>query len=404
MINQYSEPTGAGSPAEDVILSELNLRDALAVVRERLHVDVVTVLQLDPASRHLVTVFTDSAVPVSSGHHRVPVGRGLAGRVAELGRAIGLDDVAVGDLVNPALLTLGVHSVLAAPVWNRGRLAGVLKVATLEPRHFGPTDLTLTAELADDVNAALQSYCAADERAAAAALQRSLVPTSLPVIDGLDLAGRYVPGQGGVSGDWYDVFLLPSGGVGIVIGDVAGHGLAASVVMGRLRSALRAYSLEYDDPADVLGHLDAKIAHFEPDAMATAVYAVTHPPFNEIRITSAGHFLPIQLAADGTTRPVDIPVSLPLGVDPGCKRNSAPVPMDPGSAMVLFTDGLIERRSKNSHRSHDVFGSIESALDELCHNLKPGPADDIASHILDSMLTIEPPIDDVAVLIVQRDA
>ena len=115
-----------------------------------------------------------------------------------------------------------MHSVLAAPVWNRGRLAGVLKVATLEPHHFGPTDLTLTAELADDVNAALQSYCAADERAAAAALQRSLVPTSLPVIDGLDLAGRYVPGQGGVSGDWYDVCSLPSGGVGIVIGDVAG--------------------------------------------------------------------------------------------------------------------------------------------------------------------------------------
>ena len=145
--------------------------------------------------------------------------------------------------------------------------------------------------------------------------------------------------------------MLPNGGVGMVMGDVAGHGPAASVVMGRLRSALRAYSLEHDDPAEVLSRLDAKIAHFEPSAMATAIYAVTHPPFDQIRIASAGHFLPIQLAPDGTTRSVDVPVSLPLGLDPGCERASGPVPMDPGSSMVLFTDELVERRSKNTHRS-----------------------------------------------------
>ena len=254
------------------------------------------------------------------------------------------------------------------------------------------------------VSEALEEYFAADERAAAAALQRSLVPSTLPVIEGLDLAGRYLPGQGGVSGDWYDVFGLPGGRVGMVMGDVAGHGLAASVVMGRLRSALRAYSLEYDAPEDVLAHLDAKIMHFEPGAMATAVYAITQPPFDQIRLSSAGHFMPILLSPDGVARQVELPVSLPLGVDPAFERTSGVVPLEPGSALVLFTDGLLERRTVSSRRSAEVFGSIDDALDELCRILRCEDADVMSSHILDTMLTLEPPSDDVALLVIRHEA
>jgi serine phosphatase RsbU (regulator of sigma subunit) len=398
----FDEVTGA--PATDVALSEWNLRDVLATIRERLRADVVTVLQLDPASRHLVTVFTESSTRGSPGHHRVPVGRGLAGRVAELGSAIVLDDVGEDDLVNPALLSLGVRSLLAVPIWHGHQLTGVLKVGSRERRHFSGEQVATTQALADEVSTALQSYFAADERAAAAALQRSLVPSSLPDIEGLDLAGRYVPGQGGVSGDWYDVFALPGGRLGLVMGDVAGHGLQASVVMGRLRSALRAYSLEYDDPAEVLSHLDAKIVHFEPGAMATVVYAVTEPPFGVIRISSAGHLAPILLAADGSSRTAEVPVSLPLGVDTATRRASAEVRLEDHAVLVLYTDGLLERRSTSTPRSHAVFGSIRSALDELRRNLVAGPADEIASRVLDSMLTIEPPVDDVALLVVRRTA
>jgi phosphoserine phosphatase RsbU/P len=386
----------------DVLESEALLREALGEVRQRLGVDVVTVLQLDPGSRHLVTVLTESRTRMTPVHHRVPVGRGLAGRVALTGSPVAFEEVSDDALVNPVLLALGVRSVLGVPVFRGGLLTGVLKMGTCKPHFFDSAEVAEAERMAERVSAALDDYFAADERAAAAALQRSLVPSRLPAVEGLDLAGRYVPGESGVSGDWYDVFPLPNERVGIVMGDVAGHGLRASVVMGRLRSALRAYALEYDDPAVVLSHLDRKIMHFEPGAMATAVYAVTEPPFDQVRVASAGHFLPIWLGHDGGTHPVATPVTLPLGVDPTVPRDSGTVRLSPGDSLVMFTDGLVERRTRSSQRSLDVFESIDTALTELRAGLTPGDSEGMASQILDLMLTIEPPSDDVALLVVRR--
>jgi serine phosphatase RsbU (regulator of sigma subunit) len=403
-VAHHSHVPAAGDHPSDLLDSELNLRRILSTVREDLEADVVTVLRLDPASRHLVTVLTDSAVRTTAVHHRVPVGRGLAGRVAQFGTAISLEEVSDDDLVNPVFLALGVHAVLGVPIRDGLRVTGVLKVGVCRRRDFRPDEVALTEAMAVEVSEALEEYFAADERAAAAALQRSLVPSTLPAIEGLDLAGRYLPGQGGVSGDWYDVFELPGGRVGMVMGDVAGHGLPASVVMGRLRSALRAYSLEYEAPEEVLAHLDAKIMHFEPGAMATAVYAIAEPPFEQVRLSSAGHFLPILLSADGVARQVDLPVSLPLGVDPAYARTSGVVRLEPGSSLVLFTDGLLERRTVSSRRSAEVFGSIDDALDELCRILRCEDADVMSSHILDTMLTLEPPNDDVALLVIRRES
>lgn len=389
-------------PPRPLIENESILRAALASVRERLAVDVITVLQLDPGSQHLVTVITESATRVPPAHHRVPVGRGVAGTVALVGTPIALDDVREDDLVNPVLVLLGVRSVIAVPLSHEGTITGVLKVGSFERRTFGPDDIAATQAIAAEVEAALEEYLAANDRVAATALQRSLVPTRLPDIEGLDFAGRYIPGQGGASGDWYDVFPLPDGRVGMAMGDVAGHGLPASVVMGRLRSALRAYALEYDDPADVLSHLDAKIMHFEPGAMATAVYGVAEPPFVNVRLASAGHFLPIHVAASGITTHVEVPVSIPLGVDLGGRRESGLVELEPGSALVMFTDGLVERRTCGTARGADVFATIDTALTHLRALLEPGDAQATASRVLDSMLTIEPPSDDVALLVVRR--
>jgi serine phosphatase RsbU (regulator of sigma subunit) len=394
---------GLSHRVPDTLESEALLRETLARVRETLGVDVVTVLRLDPVSRHLVTVLTESATRVTPVHHRVPVGRGLAGRVAQLRAPISLQEMHDDDLVNPVLLALGVRSVLGVPVFNEGVLTAVLKAGRVQPTSFTPQQIAATEELAAEVSEALEEYFAADERAAAAALQRSLVPSRLPRIEGLDLSGRYIPGQGGVSGDWYDVFELPDGRVGMVMGDVAGHGLPASVVMGRLRSALRAYSLEYDEPAEVLAHLDAKIMHFEPGAMATAVYAIAQPPFTHLRLASAGHFLPIKVSADGTAHQVDGPVGLPLGVEPTLPRRSGVVDLAPGDAVLLFTDGLVERRTHSTPRSAEVFESIDTALETLTGLLLPEKADALATRVLDSMLTVEPPGDDVAVLVVRRD-
>jgi phosphoserine phosphatase RsbU/P len=130
---------------------------------------------------------------------------------------------------------------------------------------------------ADRAALALHSMMSQDDALAAVALQRSLLPTALPAIQGLDLAARYVTGSGSVGGDWYDVFVLPDGKLGVVVGDVAGSGLAAAVIMGRMRSALRAYVLETSDPAIALRRLDRKIQYFEPDAMATVLYGLYTP-------------------------------------------------------------------------------------------------------------------------------
>lgn len=394
--------THTGQEIAGTQAAEIDLRMLLAEVLARLGVDVVTVLRFDPASDHLVTMVTVSEHRVNSGQHRVPLGRGLAGRVGQSRLPIALDDIADDDLLNPAIYALGIRSVLAVPLVGGDRLLGVLKVGTRNARRFGPEDVARAVTLAEDVLRVLDAYDAADERSAAATLQRSLVPTQLPVVEGLQLAGRYVPGDGGASGDWYDVFVLPGGRVGIVMGDVAGHGLAAAVVMGRLRSALRSYALEYDDPSEVLRRLDAKIYHFEPGAMATAIYAVAEPPFDEVRIASAGHLLPIMATPGTPPAQVDIPVSLPLGIQPTCERTSASLAFSDQSHLVFFTDGLIERRATNTTHGNEVFGSIDSALNELCRLIEPQAAHVTCSRLLDSMLTIEPPGDDVALLVVQR--
>src|SRR5207253_8280083 len=110
------------------------------------------------------------------------------------------------------------------------------------------------------------------------------------------LAARYVTGSGNVGGDWYDVFLLPDGKLGVVVGDVVGSGLTAAVIMGRMRSTLRAYILETTDPAAALRMLDRKIQYFEPDAMATVLYGVYTPETGELVVSSAGHLPPVLAA------------------------------------------------------------------------------------------------------------
>ena len=110
----------------------------------------------------------------------------------------------------------------------------------------------------------------------------------------LEFASRYVPGEGGqVGGDWYDVFELPSARLCVVVGDVVGRGLTAAVTMGRLRSVLRAYALQSDDPAEILRKVDRSVRHFEPDVMATALCAMVEPPYDEVVLSSAGHPPPV---------------------------------------------------------------------------------------------------------------
>jgi serine phosphatase RsbU (regulator of sigma subunit)/anti-sigma regulatory factor (Ser/Thr protein kinase) len=176
-------------------------------------------------------------------------------------------------------------------------------------------------------------------------LQRALLPQDLPSVEGLAFAARYLPAEVGfkAGGDWYDVIPLANGDVGLVIGDVAGHGLEAASVMGQLRMAVRAYALEGHRPADIVAHADAVLRIVAPQELATIVYAEVDPASGRVGLVSAGHPPPIVIGADGA-RYLEPPRQPPIGVARMSTYGELVVELDPGTTIVLYTDGLIDRR------------------------------------------------------------
>lgn len=376
----------------DAALSRLELDDLLAELLERtrelLAVDTATVLLLDPAGKELVaTVASGLEEEVRQGV-RVAVGEGFAGRVAALGRAVVLDHVDRSNVLSRVLLDKGLAAMVGVPMFGGGEVIGVLHIGSLKPRRFTDDDVELLRLVADRAGLAAQARLSRLERATTVALQRSLLPARPAGISGFDVAARYLPGaEVGVGGDWYDLFELPSKHVGVVIGDVTGNGLRAAVVMGRIRSALRAYALETDDPADVLTRLDRKIQFFEPNAMATAMYAVIDPSHTTVTVSMAGH-LPPALIDGGVARLLKTPVDLPLGVYQPAPRRVAAIPLPAGAALFFYTDGLVERRDR----------PVIDGIAELLSILGDDGADALCARAVMRMLHDEPTSDDVAIL------
>jgi serine phosphatase RsbU (regulator of sigma subunit) len=269
----------------------------------------------------------------------------------------------------------------------------VLHVGSLSPRTFTTDDVTLLQLAADRASVAGRIRSHRLEQSAALALQRSLLPDRLPAVSGLRMAARYVPGhEFGVGGDWYDVFTLPSGWLGLVIGDVSGHGLASAVVMGRVRSALRAYTLVTDDPAEALALLDRKVHHFEAGALTTALYAMISPDGATLRLSSAGHLRPVLAVPPRTTALVDMPVDAPLGIGRPVRTRRTTVIHLPADALLLcYTDGLVERRGQ----------IIDVGLKALVDTVLPGDPETVCATVM-SRLGDRQPTDDIAILAIQR--
>jgi phosphoserine phosphatase RsbU/P len=331
-------------------LSALGPQALLTVLVERaknaLGADTAAILLLDEPSGHLVaTVASGLEEEVQQGA-RVPLGKGFAGQIAQQDRIVILREVNHTNVVNPLLLARGIRSLIGAPLRTRGKVIGVIHVGTLTPRDFTSQDAALLQLAADRAALAVQALTGQLERAAAVALQRSLLPAALPHVPGLQLAARYVPGSGGVGGDWYDVFTLPGGLVCAVIGDVAGSGIWAAAIMGRIRSALRAYALETGDPARILERLDRNVQYFEPDTMATVLCAVLSPGSGNVKFSCAGHLPPVLACPGRPARPANTEADLPVGVPGGHPRHSAGLQVPPGATLALYTDGLVERRGK----------------------------------------------------------
>jgi serine phosphatase RsbU (regulator of sigma subunit) len=278
------------------------------------------------------------------------------------------------------------------PLLVQGAVLGVLHVGTLRDRVFTADDAALLQLAADRAAVAVQSLRTREDRAAAVALQRSLVPSALPAVAGVEVAARYVPGSGHVGGDWYDVFVLPSGKLALVVGDVAGSGLAAAVVMGRIRSALRAYALEFPGPADVLGKLDRKMQYFEDNAiMATVCYAVLDPATGQLAVSLAGHLPPVIAAPGQHGALAEIAADLPIGIADPSRREVTTLTLAPGAVLCLYTDGLVERRDE----------PIDEGLARLCQAVMPGPPEDVCVSAMQAMVGRQPPGDDIALLVLR---
>jgi sigma-B regulation protein RsbU (phosphoserine phosphatase) len=363
-------------------------------LRDLMQVDTAAILLLDPHARQLVAVAAKGLEEEVRQEVRISVGRGFAGRVAHERRPVIIADVTPGDVVNPILLDKGIRSLLGVPMFAGDELVGVLHVGSLTSRAFTSDDVHLLRLVADRASLASKAQSSSIDRAAALALQRSLLPTRLPDIPGIDIAARYVPGHDtGVGGDWYDVFTLPSGWLGVVIGDVAGHGLPAAVVMGRLRSALRAYTLVCKDPADALTHLDRKIEHFEAGNLATALYALIPPDRSKIDISLAGHLPPVLASPRLPAHLPVLPTDPPLGIGYQAARRHTVIDFPPDAVLVCYTDGLVERRGEN----------IDEGLARLRLAVLPDDAETVCATIM-AKVGEDRPVDDIAVLTLRRTA
>jgi len=380
----------------DAALSRLDDHDLLAELLERtrtiLRADTAAVLLLDFSSGELIATAAAGLEEEVRQGVRIPVGRGFAGRIAAGHQPVILDHVDHDTVLNPILWSKGIRTLMGVPLIAGGKVIGVLHVGSLTAREFTSEDLELLRLAADRAATAVHSLMVHDDRAAAAALQRSLLPSPLPATGGAQMAVRYVPGEGTVGGDWYDVFTLPSGQLGIVIGDVAGSGLPAAVIMGRMRSALRAYALDTCDPAEVLAKLDRKMQHFEPGALATVAYAVFAPGLDRVHICSAGHHPPVIAAAGQPAELADVPSGLLIGAAPGARRRVATIDISPGTLMCFYTDGLIERRGR----------PIDHGLALLRRAVTAQPADAACAAVMAALVGSEPAHDDIAMLMLRR--
>jgi serine phosphatase RsbU (regulator of sigma subunit)/anti-sigma regulatory factor (Ser/Thr protein kinase) len=284
-------------------------------------------------------------------------------------------------------------SLIGVPLLAESKVTGVLVAGAVSPREFSEEDLTLVRLAAERVGLAIAHARVYErEHRIAETLQRSLLPESVPELPGFDVAASYIPAaaEAEVGGDWYDVIPIAGGAVGLVMGDVAGKGLAGASMVGRLRSALRAYALEGHDAGRVVERLNRLLwTEAEENQMATMLYVIVDPAASTVRWVNAGHLPPL-VTARGEFRFLQGEASVPLGVLPFPTYEEASAPMNPGDSILLYTDGLVERPGEH----------LDDGLARLAASLDGAPEDprELLAHLLATLVPEAGPADDVALL------
>ena len=298
------------------------------------------------------------------------------------------------------------------PLQVADRLLGALVVGWRDEREFTEAELALLRGFAAMCAQALDriQHLESARKAANASqelsetLQRSLL-TQPPTPDALDIAVRYQPAQEAaqVGGDWYDAFVTLSGMTMLVVGDVSGHDQIAAATMGQVRNVLRGLAFDSEDgPATLLSRLDEALGGLELDTLATAVLARVEQPDGyladgrrRLTWTNAGHLPPLLRDPDGRVRRLEHRPDLLLGLVRGAQRTEHTVDLLPGSTLLLYTDGLVERRDEGLDESIDALMDSFSKVGSR----KP---DEICDAILDVM-GAEAVDDDVAMLVLRCD-
>ncbi|WP_245159942.1 SpoIIE family protein phosphatase [Blastococcus sp. CT_GayMR19] len=355
----------------------------------------------DPRRRAMLERYTEirlDTLPMTS-----PVALAL-----HAGTAVTESVTSVLDLMPPGparglLQALGPESAVVLPLPAEERTVGVLTLYQDPGRDLGDDDLETLGQVAVQAGRAIERVHRQSQQAQLAeALQRSLL-TDPPEIDDAAVVVRYVPAAEAarVGGDWYDAFLQRDGAAVVVIGDVVGHDTAAAAAMGQLRGLLRGIA-HYSGagPAEVLRGLDEAIWDMHTDTLATAAVARLERAdgngWTRLRWANAGHPPPLLLSPDGDVTVLGEPVGdLMLGVDPAAERVETVVPLQPGTVVLLYSDGLVERRGS----------TIDAGSDRLVEHLRElagRPLDDLCDALLRRML-LGTPEDDVALLAVRID-
>lgn len=289
--------------------------------------------------------------------------------------------------------------ILALPLVGSDGVVGAVEWTWSDPVDLDREQAVLSTSAALIAVALGRARSADIRRELAASFQRTLLPTSLPVVPALELAVRYRANvqEARAGGDWYDAFTLPDGSTVLVVGDVVGHSVSSAASMSELRHSLRTTMFSYGDPGDALSRVDAMLTHLtaEPSVMATAAIVCVDPNGDTMRYALAGHMPPLLVRRDGEVMTLSESTGALLGAHLGVPSQTSAVSLRAGDMVALYTDGLIERRGEDIG---DGLGRLIAALRAAAVD---GPLEQVIGPVLRTMID-EPVSDDVALLLARR--
>jgi len=372
----------------------------LRKVREVLEADSATLLLLDRTGSMLIEHTTVGA-QTDGAAIPIPMGSGIAGTIASTMSPLVVEDLSTYEVERPWLVR-SMRSLMGVPLVYQGEVKGVIHVATRTRRRFTTDEIEVAELAANRIAAALERASLYDSRSAMAqALQRSLLPSSLPEIDGVELAALYHPFSPDheISGDFYDVYPHGEGTWGVVVGDVSGKGPKAAAIMGLAAHTMRALARYESRPSAVLAALNdtllaAERVTEEQFCTACEMRLRSEPGHLRITLCLAGHPPPLLMRADGSVEEAGLPGTL-LGSFRDPELHDVVLDLRPGDALVAYTDGLVERRDVGIDEGQRTLAELLSTCTELS-------AEEITARISREIVERVSLDDDVAVFVIRK--